>query len=262
MPEGDTVWRTARLLDRALAGAVLTRSDFRVPALATVDLSGAVVAGTRTHGKHLLTRIDAADARWTLHTHLKMEGAWQAYAAGERWRRPAHTARVVLSSTERTAVGFSLGTVELLSREHEHEVTGHLGPDLLADDVALTEAVARLVDEPATPLVEAVQDQRRFAGIGNMYACELCFLVGLHPATPVGEVGDPLRLVNRARALLVQNRERAHQSTTGDLRAGRRTWVYRQRSCRRCGTTVATSMTGPQSRERATYWCPHCQPGG
>lgn len=267
MPEGDTVWRNARLLDRELAGQVLTGSDFRVPALATVDLSGAVVVGTTTHGKHLLTHIDSpatADGhtRWTLHTHLKMEGAWQAYGPGQRWRRPAHTARVLLSSGVRTVVGFSLGIVDLVPRETEHQLVEHLGPDLLAACVDLAEASRRLVEDPTTPVVEAVQDQRRFAGIGNMYANELCFILGLHPATPVGDVRDPGRLVSRARSLLEQNKQRAQQSTTGDLRTGRRTWVYRQRSCRRCGNSVATVMTGPEGSERATYWCPHCQPEG
>lgn len=260
MPEGDTVWRAARLLDRALAGQVLTGSDFRVPELATADLSGARVVGTATHGKHLLTHLTDDRARWTLHTHLLMEGAWQVYVPGERWRRPAHTARVVLSTPTRVAVGFSLGVVDLLPQVDEHRVTGHLGPDLLHDDVDLDEAVRRLLAEPDTPLVEAVQDQRRFAGIGNMYACELCFLLGRHPTSPVGEVPDPERLVRRARALLLHNRERAQQSTTGDLRQGRRTWVHRQKNCQRCGTTIATDMVGRAGQERATYWCPACQP--
>jgi endonuclease-8 len=56
MPEGDVVWQTARRLHEALAGRVLTRSDFRVPRLATADLSGDVVTETVSRGKHLLTR--------------------------------------------------------------------------------------------------------------------------------------------------------------------------------------------------------------
>ena len=56
MPEGDVVWYTARRLHEALAGRVLTRSDFRVPRLATADLSGDVVTETVSRGKHLLTR--------------------------------------------------------------------------------------------------------------------------------------------------------------------------------------------------------------
>ena len=79
MPEGDAVVRTARRLDQALAGQVLTATDFRVPQHATADLSGGVVAGTVTRGKHLFTRVDRGDERWSVHTHLKMEGSWRVY---------------------------------------------------------------------------------------------------------------------------------------------------------------------------------------
>ncbi len=105
MPEGDTVYRAARSLDRALAGQVLTATSFRVPQLATVDLAGATVLRTLSRGKHLLTRIEADEA-WTLHTHLKMEGAWQVYPPGQRWRRPTHEARVVLSTEQKVAVEY------------------------------------------------------------------------------------------------------------------------------------------------------------
>ena len=95
-----------------------------------------------------------------------------------------------------------------------------------------------------------------------MYAAELCFVAGVHPQTAVGEVRDLRRLVGRAKQMLDLNKERAVQSTTGDLRDRERMWVYRRdRSpCRRCGTPVAVAMTGPAGRERAAYWCPRCQP--
>ena len=261
MPEGDTVYRAARLLDRTLAGRVLTGCDFRVPQLATVDLSGGRVLGTWSRGKHLLTRIDT-DHTWTLHTHLKMEGSWQSYLRGQRWRRPAHTARVVLTAGNRVAVGFSLGLVELLPRDQEEGAVGHLGPDLLGTDWDEAEAVRRLEADPSRPLAEALLDQTRLAGIGNMYMAELCFVSGLHPLTPVGEVPDVLRLVRRAHQMLDQNKERAQQSTTGDLRQGRRMWVYRRdrQPCLRCGTPIAVDTRGQPGRERASYWCPSCQP--
>ena len=172
MPEGDTVWRAARSLDRALAGQILTSTDFRVPQLATVDLSGAKVLRTLSRGKHLLTRIESREA-WTLHTHLKMEGSWHIYQHGQRWRRPADQARVVLSSESRQAVGFALGIVELLPRHREADVVGHLGPDLLGPDWDEHEALKRLCADPDRPVHEALLDQTCLAGIGNMYAAEL-----------------------------------------------------------------------------------------
>jgi endonuclease-8 len=74
---------------------------------------------------------------------------------------------------------------------------------------------------------------------------------------PVNTVPDLARMVRRAKVMLEANKERAEQTTTGDLRPGHRSWVYRQRQCRRCETTV---QVGQDERDRAIYWCPSCQP--
>jgi endonuclease-8 len=262
VPEGDTVWRTAKHLDRALSGDVLVESDFRVPAHATVDLAGLVVNGTLARGKHLLTRIGPADGGQTLHTHLKMDGAWHLYKPGSPWRRPAHEARVVLRTARWTAVGFALGVTELVARADEPTVVGHLGPDLLGADWDEEEAVRRLMLDPRRPVSEALLDQRNLAGIGNLYANELCFLAGSHPRLPVSEVPDLHRLVRRAKSALEANKERAQQTMTGDLRAGQQHYVYRRdnKQCRRCGSVIRVEMQGPEGRERSAYWCPQCQP--
>lgn len=255
MPEGDTVWRTAKHLDQALSGRVLTRTDFRVPAHATLDLADRPVVETLARGKHLLTRIGDEH---TLHTHLKMEGSWHLYRPGTPWRRPAHQARVVLHTDDWIAVGFSLGITEVLGRDEEDTVVGHLGPDLLGADWDEEEALRRLLATPERPLAEALLDQRNLAGVGNMYKSELCFLAGEHPWTPVGDVRDLRRLVRRAKQVLEVNKERVEQSTTGDLRRGRRLWVYRRdrEACRRCGTRISRA----EQDGRGTYWCPDCQP--
>jgi endonuclease-8 len=260
MPEGDTVWRTALHLDRALTGSLLLGTDFRVPAHATLDLSGQPVVGTLARGKHLLTRIGDDH---TLHTHLRMEGSWHLYRPDTRWRRPTHEARVVLRTEEWTAVGFALGVVEVVPRTQEDTVVGHLGPDLLGPDWDEDEALRRLRADPDRPVADAILDQRNLAGLGNLYKNELCFLAGVHPAVPVAEVPDLPRLVRRARAALDANKERVEQTLTGDLRKGRQTWVYRrdQQPCRRCGTRIRVDMQGPATQQRATYWCPRCQPG-
>ena len=259
MPEGDTVWRTARTLDRALTGQLLTRTDFRVPAHATVDLSGEPVTRTFARGKHLMTRIGEDH---TLHTHLKMEGAWRVFRAGDRWGRPAHTARVVLTTDTAEAVGFSLGIVELLPRSRESEPVAHLGPDLLGPDWDAEEAVRRLLAQPDRPIGEALLDQRCLAGIGNLYKSELCFVSGVRPDTPVSAVPALERMVRTARAMLEANKVRWEQTTTGNLRPRERLWVYRREreSCRRCGTRITVEMHGEAGRERASYWCPSCQP--
>ncbi|MEV4826054.1 DNA-formamidopyrimidine glycosylase family protein [Micromonospora sp. NPDC049274] len=260
MPEGDTVWNTARVLHRALAGARLTGCDFRVPQLATTDLTGWTIRESASRGKHLLLRLTAPDeARWTLHSHLRMDGAWRAYAPGERWSgRPAHLIRVVLRTPGAVAVGYHLHELVLVPTAEEDTLVGHLGPDLLGADWDPAEAVNRLAAHPEQTIGEALLDQRNLAGVGNLYKCEVLFLRGVSPWTPVGAVPDLPGTVALAQRLLAANRGRWTQSTTGSLHRGQTSYVYGRRAqpCRRCGTAIRKEELG----ERVTYWCPVCQP--
>jgi endonuclease VIII len=255
MPEGDTVWQTARRLE-VLSGQELTSTDFRIPSLATVDLGGRRVLETVSRGKHLLTRVDGGA---TIHSHLKMEGRWDVQPAGAKWRRPTHEARVVLHTATHEAIGFSV-VLDLVPTDSEDDLVGHLGPDLLGPDWYEAEAVRRIEQSPDVPIAVALLDQRNLAGIGNVYQAELCYLAGVDPHTPVSAVPDLRRMVARAHALLVANRDR-QRITTGDRRPGRRFWVYGRRGpCLRCGTRIEVDELGPEGRERIAYWCPHCQP--
>ena len=260
MPEGDVVWLTARRLREALAGRRLTRSDFRVPRYATADLRGRTVLDAVSRGKHLLVRVEGG---LTVHTHLMMDGRWRIRPAGPAPRD--HRVRLVLQNAEWQAAGYSLGLVELLRTAEEDKAVGHLGPDLLDpawDAETAAEAVARLGEQPARPIGEALLDQTRLAGIGNVYKAEILFLRGVGPWTPVADGPDLAALVELAHRLLDANKERHGHITTGDLGRGREHWVYGRagRPCRRCGTRVERDRQGAQAGERVTYWCPRCQP--
>jgi endonuclease-8 len=262
MPEGDTVWQAARRLDEALAGHALVRSDLRVPSLATADLRGRTVREVVPRGKHLLTRFDGG---LTLHSHLRMDGAWQVYGRGERWRGgPGHQIRAILATAERTAVGYRLPVLELLRTAEEHRAVGHLGPDLLGPDWDADEAERRLLAAPDRPLGAALLDQRTMAGIGNVYMAELCFLARATPWLPVADLPSPTDLVTTARRLLEHNRDRPVRTTATDSR-GQRLYVYGRagRPCLRCGSAIrlASASHGAPGRERPTYWCPGCQKG-
>jgi endonuclease VIII len=257
MPEGDVVWYTARRLHEALAGRVLTRSDFRVPRLATCDLTGDVVTEAVSRGKHLLIR---TRQERTVHTHLRMDGSWRVRRSAEPVR-DSHRIRLVLANAEWQAIGYQLGVVELIRTSEEWRVTGHLGPDLLGPDWDRAEAVRRLSAEPDRPVGEALLDQRNLAGIGNIYATEMMFLRGISPWRPVGEVADLDALVELGRRLLDANKARVGQVTTGDTTPGRQTWVYGRahRPCRRCGTRISRGEQGAAGEERVRFWCPVCQ---
>jgi endonuclease VIII len=257
MPEGDVVWYTARRLHEALAGRVLTRSDFRVPRLATADLSGDVVTETASRGKHLLTRTKNG---LTVHTHLKMDGSWRVRPAAERLR-DSHRIRLLLANEEWQAVGYQLGVVELIRTSEEARITGHLGPDLLGPDWDRDEAARRLSAEPDRSIGEALLDQRNLAGLGTVYMAETLFLRGVDPSRPVGSVEDLHALVELGHRLLDANKTRAGHVTTGDARPGRESWVYGRagRPCRRCGTMIKRGEQGPPGQERVRFWCPNCQ---
>ncbi|MFF0817490.1 DNA-formamidopyrimidine glycosylase family protein [Rhodococcus sp. NPDC003318] len=260
MPEGDTVWQSAGRLRAALAGKTLTLCDIRVPRYATVDLTPGPVDEVISRGKHLLIRV----GEHTVHTHLKMEGAWHVYPTGARWRRPAWQARILLGTADCLAVGFQLGIVEVLARADEDHAVGHLGPDLLGPDWDSSRAAANLAADPDRPIGLALLDQRVMAGIGNVYRNELCFLRGVHPATPLADAGQPAAWADLAHRILTANRDRVVRITTGDRRRGRSAWVHSRAGspCLRCGTLVETGTLGGDTPdpERRIFWCPTCQP--
>ncbi|GGQ89169.1 Fpg/Nei family DNA glycosylase [Kitasatospora griseola] len=258
MPEGDSIYLVATQLNHALAGGVLTVADLRVPAHATADLTGRRVLETVPRGKHLLTRFEGGV---TLHTHLRMDGRWQVFRPGERWRSgPAFQIRAILGTEQGTAVGYRLPVVQLLRTAEEARVVGHLGPDLLGPDWDVAEVCCRLLAAPQRPVGAALLDQRNLAGIGNVYANELSFLAGVTPWLPVAELPDLDRLLHRAHQLLDANKLRHGHITTGDTRPGCQNWVYgrARRNCVRCGTPI---RTGTHAQDRTAYWCPRCQRG-
>lgn len=261
MPEGDTVWLAAERLRGALGGEVLTRSDFRVPSYATVDLSGRRVLDVVPRGKHLLTRIEGG---LTLHTYFEMDGSWHLHPAGRPWSGgPRWQVRIVLSTAAVDAVGYRLPVVDLDATEREAQWVGHLGPDVLGPDWDLAVAVANLLADPEREVGVALLDQRCLAGPGNLYRTEALFLAGVSPWLPVADVPDLRRLVERLQRMMLANRGRFEQATTGSTRPGEAHWVFQRagRACRRCGTRIRESAQGPPASARVTTWCPRCQPG-
>ena len=258
MAEGDTVFAMAVRLHGALAGHVLTRTDFRVPAFATADLRGQVVGEVVSRGKHLLVR---TDGDVSVHSHLGMDGGWRIYDPGERWRGRSFEVRGVLETDSRIAVGHRLRRLEVLRTSAESEVLGHLGPDVLGPDWDEAEVVRRLTSSPERPIGDALIDQRVMAGPGNVYKSEVCFLAGVDPRTPVGGDQDPATLVRLTKPLMERNRSGGRRVTTDDPRRGRELWVYGRagRPCRRCGTPIRSFTQGAAGDGRITYSCPGCQ---
>ena len=290
MPEGDTVWRQARSLHRALASRTAHTTDFRYPQVASVNLAGQPIHGALARGKHILLRI----GEMTVHSHLKMDGIWHLYrldadGSREKWRRPSEQVRALIQANARLdsdgqvvpgshpveAVGFTLGLFEVFPTSQEADRLSYLGPDLLGPDWSLESAVANLAARPERPLGVALLDQKNLAGIGTIYRAETCFLAGLDPRTPVGAVPDIAAVVSIARLLLDANRGRPHRVTRTSAEP---LWCYGRagRPCYRCGETIIKedlSETGTgadrytaghlyareEDTDRISFRCPGCQ---
>ncbi len=140
MPEGDTIFRTATILRRALLGDAITSVEAPSPKIPyrwpLRRLIGCTVDAVEPRGKHLLIRFSNG---LTLHTHMRMAGAWHIYRPGEPWQLPRHLARVVLHTERFLAICYSAPTIELLSAEEEaaHPALANLGPDLMAESADL-----------------------------------------------------------------------------------------------------------------------------
>jgi endonuclease-8 len=273
MPEGDTLFRTAEVLRRALLGERVLAARGRPGGARLARVVGSRVQDVAAQGKHLLVGFDVG---LTLHTHLGIKGSWHRYAPGERWRRAASSAVAVIETDRCVAVCFAAPRVELLDSRalSMHPQLSTLGPDLLADGPDVEAGVARLRahDRAGWTIGDALLDQSAVAGIGNVYRSEVLFCTRLDPFTLVGSVPDEiLRLVlTTSHALLRVNLDGGDRVTVPDalgappgasagLRPRPERWVYRRagRPCRRCGTRIRSHALGQPPR--LVYWCPTCQ---
>lgn len=249
MPEGDTIWRAAAGLRAHVGGMTVSGAQ---PAQ-FAGLVGRTLEAVEPVGKHLLMRFSGG---WTLHSHMRMTGAWHLYRSGERWRLPRHRARAVLTFGEREAVCFNAPVLELV--REGREAVRHLGPDVLADEFPLDVVVARARAVGPVALGELLLDQRVCAGIGNVYKCEALWERRLSPWRSSSALTDCDlgALFEAARAAMRENVSRPAPRTFG----GRPGAVHgrRGRPCPRCGARVQARPQGADAR--ITYWCPACQP--
>jgi endonuclease-8 len=273
VPEGDTIYRAAKALHRALAGRVVTRFESVYPAVDRVadkhPIVGTTIEEASALGKHLLITFSGG---LVLRTHMRMNGSWHLYRVGARWQRPARDMRVLVATAEVEAVGFNVPVAELLTARElaRHRQLRELGPDWLAVEFDRGEAISRMRDRGREAVAEVLLDQRVAAGIGNVFKSEILFLAGIHPFTPVSALADEQLdcVVDVAREQLSANvLGRAEtlspftgRRTTRSLDPNKRLWVYGRggQPCRRCGARIEVRKTGVDAR--VTYWCPHCQP--
>jgi endonuclease-8 len=272
MPEGDTIFRAARTLQRALGGGLVTRFESVFPSLNRIaedrPIVGRTIESVISRGKHLLLTLSGD---LILHTHMRMNGSWHIYRPGERWQRPRDDMRVLIATETMVAVGFNVPVAELLSARElaRHPQLRSLGPDLTDPAFDPAGALARLREQGATAIGDALLDQRVLAGIGNVLKSEILFVAGVNPFVPSSSLSDDAaeRVIQAARELMkasVIGRAGAlgpgsGRRTTRSMDPDKKLWVYGRgnQPCRRCGAKIQSRKTGIDAR--ITFWCPVCQ---
>src|SRR3954463_470067 len=227
MPEGDTIRTAADRVGAALIGHEIEAIETpharfgkdRWPA----KLAGRSVRAVDAHGKHLMIHFDGG---LTIHSHLRMTGAWGVYPRGKRWHRGRHRAWLVIRTAESEVVQFDGPVLELMSegRTRFDRRIAQLGPDVLADEFDDAAFIRRLRDDDQTrTLGDALLDQRIVAGIGNMWKAEGCWRAEVDPWRRVADVSDQeaLAVIEATRPPMFESVQRGFPKSE-DMRVFRR----------------------------------------
>jgi endonuclease VIII len=274
MPEGDTIYRAARTLHRALAGKVITRFETALPKLGRVEedtpVTGRTVEKVEARGKWMLMHFSGG---LILLTHMLMSGSWHIYRPGERWKASPREMRIVIETSDMIAVAFRVPVAEFHTEESLRRRPGlnRLGPDVLGSKFDPQAAIASLTSRPEMEIGEAVLSQSVLAGPGNVFKSEICFACKLDPFRKISSLTpeELERVVQTARSYMTANIAETSgdkivtytgfRRTTGRADPYARLWVYGRpgEPCRRCGTPIEVRRQGTNARK--TYYCPHCQ---
>ncbi len=276
MPEGDTIFRSARALGRALTGQTVTRFESSYALLTQANdqtpFSGQTVTQVESRGKWLLIHFSGGAI---LATHMLMSGSWHIYRPGEAWQERPGNARIIIETANYHAIGFRIPvarmhTAHSLARDRKIPRTDR---DVLGENFDAPEAVRRFMMRSEDEIANALLRQDILAGVGNVFKSEICFMQRLSPFRKVGtlserEVAEVVATAQRLLAAnvledsgdLVVTFKGGHRRTTGKAEPGASLWVYGRKgeACRRCGTLIERCVQGPDAR--STYWCSHCQP--
>jgi endonuclease-8 len=276
MPEGDTIFRTARTLGRAFAGKPVTGFRSTYPLLTRFNddtpLAGQTVDRVEARGKWLLISFSGGGI---LASHLLMNGRWHIYRHGERWQLPRFHMRIVIENDAYQAVGFRVPVAEMHTARSLARNTRipRVENDLLNADFDAEAALERLMARPNEAIADALLDQAVLAGVGNVFKSEICFVNGLHPFRNAATLtrDEAAAAIACAQRLLKANvlvdsgdtivTYRSQQRrTTHESDPSASLWVYGRAGepCRRCGESIRRRIQGDDAR--VTFWCPQCQP--
>lgn len=269
LPEAETLVRGLRpvLTGRTLVQARVHKSDIlrQSPRQFRDRVRGRRIEGVERRAKNVVLRLDHG----VIAVNLGMTGWLAPLGFPDRSPpRPTHPAitfrldegRLVFDDVRR------FGTVEALTADEWRARSASIGPEPLEERFT-PEGLHRALQGSRSPLRSWLLDQRRVAGVGNIYACEACFRARVHPARPARSLDErEARALHGAVRDVLAEAIAAGGTTIRDYRNAegepgtfvRRLEVYGREGdpCLHCGTPVIRSVFG----NRSAFWCPSCQP--
>jgi len=269
LPEVETIRRDLaplvvgrRVVDVDVDVATLPLLAHVPIAVLRANLVGRTFVELGRRGKYLLFGMD--DGRVFV-CHLRMTGrlVWRAHDAP-----PEVYQRASIELDDGHDLRWSdlrkFGTWRIA--ESTDDVVKQLGPEPIDDDFTLKQFRAALAGRSAA-VKSVLLDQRRIAGLGNIYVDEALFEARVRPDTPAGMVSPAAtkRLYAACRAVLergIANRGASFKDyVDGEGRKGSQhmyVQVFRRtgKPCYVCGTPIERTVVG----QRGTHFCPKCQP--
>jgi formamidopyrimidine-DNA glycosylase len=271
LPEAETIVRGLRpaVIGRQIRRVEVIHGDvLREPArrFATA-VRGRTIRGVRRRGKNVLVDLDGDRL---IAVNLGMTGRLVPVGPADRhageWTHPAVRFRfaggsaLVFDDTRR------FGTVECLTTAAWEARSARMGPEPLEKDFGARAFHAALAGSK-TPVRSWLLDQRRIAGVGNIYANEALHLAGIHPMRQARAIDRAHAAALRRSIRRVLNRAiraggttiRDYRTAEGDAgRYARRLLVYGREGspCARCGSEIRRVVFGG----RSAFFCPTCQP--
>jgi endonuclease-8 len=298
MPEGDTIYRSARALQKAIGGRIVTAFETQLAKLASVNdqspLVGRTVERVEAQGKWCLIYFSASasasgEEALILATHMLMSGSWHIYRTGaetgrpaEKWFMSRRNMRVAITCGEMQAVVFNVQLAEFYTARTlaRNSQIPKLGPDVLSNTFSVESGVAalreRATTHPGDEIAVVLLNQRVMAGLGNVYKSEVAFAAGVNHFRRMSTITrrEMEAMVDASQRYMQANVNdgargasgegivtyTGNRRTTHSMTQADRTWVYGRQGqeCRRCGALIEMRKQGEQVR--STYWCPQCQP--
>jgi formamidopyrimidine-DNA glycosylase len=281
LPEVETIARDLHqhLVGWAIVGVTVREPraiDSLTPQVFSERLTGQCIHGVGRRAKYIVIELESGDL---LIVHLRMTGRLLLCAPDEPLSKHTH---VVLDLEPGTLPGFSsgagaiqlrfvdtrkFGRLSLVAPLHLTALDKRLGPEPLRDDFT-PQVLREALRGRRTKLKPFLLDQRRLAGLGNIYADESLFLAGLHPEREAGsltpdEVARLHAAIRHVLAAAIGNRgtslsDAEYRDATGEKgRHLEHLAVFRRtgQPCPRCGQAIQRIRLGG----RSTHFCPRCQ---